>query len=122
MFQYPRPDMKYDESLMMDFVPVHKFVKTERFQKYCDDKENFLELVNSNGHSESSQYIHQLINEINGDKQRFHDQSETTLVADQSTKFLSGDCRQGNNSTHNQTNQFQEQSIIIDVVKRGDDS
>ena len=102
MFAFPRPDTKYDSSLLMDFVPVHKLVVSERFQNYCEDKENILKLINSNGDNSHPQYFYKQCDAINGNKQRFHDQSQTTTHTSESTKLLSCDCGQSDNSTHHQ--------------------
>ena len=109
MFQFPRPDFNYDSSLKMEFVPVHQLVKSERFQKYCDDKENILKLINSeNGHSQDTQYIHQLLDEDYGNKQRFHDKSETAVDASQPAELFQSDSGQSNHPTHDQADKQQE--------------
>lgn len=122
MYAFPKPDYNYDTSLQMDFVPVHQFVKTERFEKFCDDKENILKLVNKNGDSQDPQHIYQQLDENDRDQQRFHDKSEATTNVGESAELFQSDSRQGNYSPHNQANKQQEQSFIVDLAAWSSDS
>lgn len=122
MFAFPKPDFNYNTALMMDFVPVHQFIQTERFQKYCEDKENILRLSNIDGDCKDSQHIYQQFHENNRDEQRFCDKFETALNFDQPAEFFQSDSGQGNNSPHYQANQQQEQHFIVNLAACTDDS
>ena len=121
MFAFPKPDFNYDSALTMDFVPVHKFVQTERFEKYCDDKENILRLIND-GDCKDSQHIHKQFDENNRDEQRLCDKFETALDVNQPAELFQSDSGQSNNSTHNQANKQQEQHFIVDLAASTDDN